>query len=194
MRRSLGITQEGLADHLGVRQSMISRWETGSEPISRRSQLQLLDLFTNQRDQLHPVIGRLIRRTGDVSVATETGRYLRVSNVFAQRFALNPSEVIGTDSERWHWHDPSMLADVSIKHGETLLERGLLMVEEEGDCFLRKEHPGAESDNGARILCSSFAVRFDGHETVELTRTQILGPATYRSGANFGIIPVPVCG
>ena len=47
LRRVLGLTQQGLADELGVRQQTVSEWETGAY-LPRGASARLLDIVAEQ--------------------------------------------------------------------------------------------------------------------------------------------------
>lgn len=51
IRRQLSLTQNELADRLGVQQSTISRYERGDLPIDKRTQLALDALVTASEAQ-----------------------------------------------------------------------------------------------------------------------------------------------
>jgi len=44
IRRSLGLTQRGLADRLGVTQPAVCYWESGREPVGHEILSRLLEL------------------------------------------------------------------------------------------------------------------------------------------------------
>lgn len=54
IRRQLSLTQNELADRLGVQQSTISRYERGDLPIDKRTQLALDALVTAAEGQPAP--------------------------------------------------------------------------------------------------------------------------------------------
>jgi DNA-binding transcriptional regulator YiaG len=47
LRRALGLTQQGLADELGVRQQTVSEWETGAY-LPRGASVRLLDIVAER--------------------------------------------------------------------------------------------------------------------------------------------------
>jgi DNA-binding transcriptional regulator YiaG len=47
LRRTLGLTQQGLADELGVRQQTVSEWETGAY-LPRGASVRLLDIVAER--------------------------------------------------------------------------------------------------------------------------------------------------
>jgi DNA-binding transcriptional regulator YiaG len=47
LRRALGLTQQGLADEIGVRQQTVSEWETGAY-LPRGASVRLLDIVAER--------------------------------------------------------------------------------------------------------------------------------------------------
>lgn len=72
-RRQRGLSQNDLAELLGVSQSRISAWERGYDPIPRRARLRLIDIMLNKRGVLDVLIKRLIE--GDPRVAVHLPIY-----------------------------------------------------------------------------------------------------------------------
>jgi len=67
IRTELGLTQEELADGLGLHQTTISRMETGSMAIDRRTSLALNSLLLSHRSAAPADDGDVSARPGGVS-------------------------------------------------------------------------------------------------------------------------------
>ena len=168
------MTQAQMAAKLGVKQSIVSKWESGREDMPRRRRHELLDLLTNRKDNLHPVLTRLCRRQDDVSVVTAKSRlYLKVASGNWAKFKLNEADALGTSTERWINPDLSLMHEYSYTRAQ--FSDDTLYLESEGDVLVRavsgKQRP-------FRMLGKFYVVDFDGWDKVIVCRATILGPAT----------------
>jgi transcriptional regulator with XRE-family HTH domain len=60
-RERLGITQEALADKIGVSYAAISQWERNKKPIPLKRQKQLADVFNMTPDEIRDGVARNVR-------------------------------------------------------------------------------------------------------------------------------------
>ncbi len=95
MRRQYGLSQTILADLLGVNQATISRWEKGIEPLSARRRCEILDIFTNRRGRIDPVILQVIKGSPLVTIFDKDYRFLHASEPLAATLNQNREDIIG---------------------------------------------------------------------------------------------------
>ena len=166
LRRALGINQKELADKLGVTQAIISRWETGTEPIPKARAIELRDIFLNVRDVLHPVIARLCRRSANLSVISQDRRYLRISKLVATAYELNSSEVEGTAIDRWFRPLPADQEKMTLLNKNIRLDSEALYLESLGEQL----GPLGEAGPVVRGLWTLYTVDMPDYGTVILNQ------------------------
>ena len=82
IRRSHGLTQNQLADLIGVAQPNISRWESGFDEASPRCREKLVSIFLNKSGRMDRFVEHFALSDPDVNVFSVAGdemKFLHVS-------------------------------------------------------------------------------------------------------------------
>ncbi|WP_080799948.1 helix-turn-helix domain-containing protein [Arabiibacter massiliensis] len=87
LRQHYGVTQEGLAEQLGVSRQTVSKWEAGTNYPEMDKLLQLCDLF-------HANLDDLMRGSVHVANTNDTERYDRHMNRFDLSIALGVAIIL----------------------------------------------------------------------------------------------------
>lgn len=136
-RETAGLTQDELADKLGVQNVSVSRWETGEHGVSHNMRAKLLEILNLDRKFFLPRGGESVNDHEDVEKLKLLVRSLRAENKFFR-------ELIGTTS-----HD--VIRALRSFKSESILE------------FLRKLATMEEQNrSGLFRLVEQLASRDDG--------------------------------
>lgn len=82
---------------MNVNQATVSRWERGVEPLPDGRKLELLDLFTNRKGRLDPLLRMAIKTHRSTLVFDRDHKCLHVSPFLAKCGGYTPGEMIGRD-------------------------------------------------------------------------------------------------
>lgn len=71
-RRSRGLSQTDLANLLKISQSRVSAWERGYDEVPDRIKLRLIDILSNKRGVLNPLLNRIIKSNSSIAIYKPT--------------------------------------------------------------------------------------------------------------------------
>ncbi|MEP1207402.1 MAG: helix-turn-helix transcriptional regulator [Rhizobiaceae bacterium] len=101
-RRSRGLSQTDLAHLLNISQSRVSAWERGYDEVPNRVKLRLVDILTNKRGVLNPLLNRLIKSNPSIAIYTpETTdghpdfRWVHMADQRQPRFLCSNNDYLG---------------------------------------------------------------------------------------------------
>ena len=95
LHRNFGLSQLQLADLMGTTQSTVSRWERGTEHIRHSKRMELIDLFSNRKGKLDPIIEFLARNNQNISAFDFNYNCVLVPDVVGNHLQVEESSVIG---------------------------------------------------------------------------------------------------
>ncbi len=93
-RRLRGLTQNALADLIGVSQSCVSKWEGGFDPPSFRVRKRLIDVFLNRAGTLNPLIDNMIKYDPSISVYDFKGNKIYISPLMNRTCEIGSRDLI----------------------------------------------------------------------------------------------------
>jgi DNA-binding transcriptional regulator YiaG len=99
IRRSHGLTQNQLADLIGVAQPNISRWESGFDEASPRCREKLVSIFLNKSGRMDRFVEHFALSDPDVNVFSVAGdemKFLHVSPSSAHILQVENNELVGS--------------------------------------------------------------------------------------------------
>ena len=101
-RRLRGLSQSELAQLLNISQSRVSAWERGYDDVPNRIKLRLVDILTNKRGVLNPLLNRLILGKPNIAIYSPTItdghpdiRWVHAANQQHPRFSISNEERVG---------------------------------------------------------------------------------------------------
>jgi transcriptional regulator with XRE-family HTH domain len=167
------MTQNELADYLGISQPAVARWEAGLDEIPVRRRQQLSDLFLNRQDKIHPLIERIARQDQTVTICKPSGLFIRAQRKMLNDSGLNATDVDGHYKQEWFGELGSLESRIAAKEDS---ESGPALFRLfEGD--LTVAHNG-KTYNKIRIKAWHYDVRFDGYERLFVARAFQIGTAS----------------
>lgn len=87
LRTQAGVTQEQLAEELGVTRQSVSKWESNASFPEMDTLLRICDLY-------HTNLDTLLRGSVEESLVTDTAQYDKIMNRFSRRIAFSVGAII----------------------------------------------------------------------------------------------------
>ncbi|MEP1669044.1 MAG: helix-turn-helix transcriptional regulator [Rhizobiaceae bacterium] len=181
-RRARGLSQSDLANIMAVSQSRISAWENGYDDIPYRQRLKLIDVLTNTRGILNPLIEQMIKNDPTVVIYVQNSehdltdtRYLHVPRGLAAQF-FQPGTVF--DNQRVSHFGQSGLRE--IEYGLIAMKLGRKITPDLISMDIERDLPSPQTGqkrNSLRLRSHQFSLQFDGYPKIIVSRQQIVGPA-----------------
>ena len=180
-RRARGLSQVDLANLLGISQSRISAWENGYDEIPYRQRLKLIDVLTNQKGIIDPLVKRIIKSTPNLIIYTPkiAGSLREMCHLYASPNLVAQFSESLTDFQN---------AVVSKVRQTNMRELDYInMARNQGRGFtadmisldVERDLPvlNPTSDRPAvRLYTQQFALQFEDHKQIIVTQHHILGP------------------
>lgn len=98
LREDLGLSQKEFGKKLNVTDTTVSKWESGSRKLNKRTLTQICDTFNVNYEWLITGEGDTYKSVDDLNIATMMGKVFADNDEFMKNVFLTFSKL--TDSER----------------------------------------------------------------------------------------------
>lgn len=117
-RETLGLTQQGFADRLGVSQATVSRWESGQTEPDHESRRRIHALAGRSTHHGDTALTRMVRRAPSLMGLLDLNmRVLAVSDHVARLNAMDPAEAVGMDYRPLFTDDIAEAFEIAVSSG-----------------------------------------------------------------------------